>query len=85
MRVQINHYQLKKAMITNGVDYIDDNGYNEIFKEEMTPDEAKLHDMLLSYYYAIVERLVNDFDLNYGYINYIILEDNELVVSVEWV
>lgn len=83
MKARVYNYQLKKLMIEKKIDYVDDNGYNELFKEDMTHREEKLHDKLLVHYYEIVRELVDKFNLEYGYINYIILEDNELVASIE--
>lgn len=83
MQARVYNYQLKKLMIEKKIDYVDDNGYNEIFKEDMTNKEKNLHEKLLVHYYEIVKELVDKFNLEYGYINYIILEDNELVASIE--
>lgn len=83
MQARVYNYQLKKLMIEKKIDYVDDNGYNELFKEDMTNKEKKLHEKLLVHYYEIVRELVGKFNLEYGYINYIILEDNELVASIE--
>lgn len=83
MQARVYNYQLKKLMIEKKIDYVDDNGYNEIFKEDMTKKEERLHEKLLVHYYEIVRELVDKFNLEYGYINYIILEDNELVASIE--